>query len=130
MSRIKTFSFWLSVFIFAFLLTYQPIVIKAQSVEDLHGIESGIGGGGEAAPAEEDNTNYTVYIVAGALIIGLAVYYLVKYVEKKRPPLNKEQEKAQLEKLSENEQTVPSEKPESENDKKLLKKEANVIWQN
>ncbi len=84
MKFFKNFSLWISVFVFAFLLSYQPVMLRAQSVEDLQGIHEDIGGGGDYSTSD-DSDDYTLYIIVGAAVIGVALYYYLKWVEKKRP---------------------------------------------
>ncbi len=99
MFRLRTLVLSFSVFIFSFLFIYQPALVRAQSIEDLRGIQSGIGGE-TPATVEENDDNYAVYVLVGAAVIAVALYYYLKWAEKKRPSSKKMKtaEKSSLEK--------------------------------
>jgi hypothetical protein len=97
MKKFKKFSYAVIVVFLSLSLFYEPLYLYAQSVEDLSGINSGIGGDtGEVTPADNSD-NTTVYVIAGAVVIGIALYFYLKWAEKKRPPLenNEKTEKAE-----------------------------------
>ncbi len=103
MNFIKKVSFILSVLIFSFLFTYQPLLVHAQSIEDLQNIQEGIGGGNsEVAEGDNGGDNYIVYVVLGAMVIGVGLYYYLQWAEKKRPSHKSKNNEKKLETKKEN----------------------------
>ncbi len=87
MKIFKNFSLWFSILIFAFLFSYEPMLVRAQSIEDLNGIQERIGAGGDVESADNSD-NYALYVVIGAIAVGVGLYFFLKWAEKKRPSKN------------------------------------------
>ncbi len=87
MKIFKNFGLWFSILIFAFLFSYEPMLIRAQSIEDLNGIHERIGAGGDVE-STDNSDNYALYVVIGAIAVGVGLYFFLKWAEKKRPSKN------------------------------------------
>ena len=87
MKKFKNLSLCFSILIFAFLFSYEPMLIRAQSIEDLNGIHERIGGNGDVESADNSD-NYALYVVIGAIAVGVGLYFFLKWAEKKRPSKN------------------------------------------
>lgn len=107
MKIFKNFGLWFSILIFAFLFSYEPMLIRAQSIEDLNGIHERIGGNGDVESADNSD-NYALYVVIGAIAVGVGLYFFLKWAEKKRPSKNlnrAEKEKSDKTKIAETEKS-------------------------
>lgn len=87
MKKFKNLSLCFSILIFAFLFSYEPMLVRAQSIEDLNGIHERIGGNGDVESADNSD-NYALYVVIGAIAVGVGLYFFLKWAEKKRPSKN------------------------------------------
>ncbi len=119
MKRFKIFSLWFSVFVFAFLFAYQPMLVRAQSIEDLHGIHESIGGN-ETVASDNGDDNFTTYLIAGAVVVGIALYFYLKWAEKKRPSHKNKKAELKTEKKLTLSEKQSDEKPAVPKREKLL----------
>ena len=71
---------FIAVFLLLFQLTVGANIVRAQSA---NGIKTGIGGGdiSDLPPNQDNNVGY--YVLAGAVVIGVGLYYYIKWHKNK-----------------------------------------------
>jgi hypothetical protein len=79
MKKRKTFSLFFAVALVLLQLAFSGNSIFAQSFD---GVKTGIGGSSTVAPSD-DSKNDVFYIAAGAVVVGAALYFYIKWYNKK-----------------------------------------------
>ena len=88
MKKRKTFSLLFAVALVLLQLAVSSNSLLAQSFD---GVKTGIGGSSTVAP-NNDSKNDVFYIAAGAVVIGAALYFYIKWYNKKLGKTSKKEE--------------------------------------